>query len=160
MSEPSEDQSQTETSGTESTAKSNGLGRVLRRSLVLFLALGVLMGGAAIGLVFWAQETYHAPGPLQKQVDIVIEPGTSLQGIARQLQGANVIEYPKVFVAMLRYLNQHTHLKAGEYRFSPGLSQAEVAETLISHHVVEHLITIPEGLTVTEIFQLIDQADG
>lgn len=159
MQEPSEDQSEPQSSEEAPAPKRGGLGRVLRRTLVLFLVIGVLASGAAIGLVFWAQDIYQAPGPLQAQADVVIEPGSSLQNIASRLQSAGVIDHPKVFIGMLRYLDQHTHLKAGEYRFTPGLSQAEVADILISHQVVEHLITIPEGLTVAEIFQIIEQ-DG
>ncbi len=160
MSEPSEDSTDNNPAATPSSPKRGGLARALRRTLVLCLALGVVLAGAAIGVVFWAQDTYHASGPLQTEVQVVIEPGASLQGIATRLQQAGVIEYPKVFIAMLRYQNQHTKLKAGEYRFLPGQSQAEVAQTLIAHNVIEYRITIPEGLTVSEIFQIIEQTDG
>ena len=160
MSEPSEDPTDNEPAATPPSPKRGGLGRALRRTLILCLVVGVVLAGAAICVVFWAQDTYHASGPLQQEVEVVIEPGASLQRIAANLQRAGVIEYPKVFIAMLRYQNQHTQLKAGEYRFLPGQSQAEVAQTLIAHHVIEHRITIPEGLTVSEIFGIIEQTDG
>ncbi|MDW3207177.1 MAG: endolytic transglycosylase MltG [Alphaproteobacteria bacterium] len=134
--------------------------RILRRALVAFLLLVLLTGGGAAWLFKWAQDVHRQAGPLAQDTVVVIEPGSGLQRIARELEQAGVIDHPEVFIAMLRYSGEHTRLKAGEYRFEAGASQQEVAGKLIDHDVLAHFLTIPEGLTVAEILEIVAGADG
>ncbi|MEC9267961.1 endolytic transglycosylase MltG [Pacificispira sp.] len=134
--------------------------RILRRALISFLFLILLTGGGAAWLFHWAQTVHRQAGPLTADTTVVIEPGSGLQRIARNLAESGVIDHPEVFIAMLRYSGDHTRLKAGEYRFEAGLSQAEVAGKLIEHDVLVHFLTVPEGLTVAEVLEIVATADG
>lgn len=135
-------------------------GRILRAALGLFFLTTLATGGGVVALFVWAEKTYVGPGPLGAETTVVIEPGSGLQRIAADLVEAGVIVQPEVFTAMLRYSGDHRRLTAGEFRFPPGVSQKTVAEMLVNHEVVNRFVTIPEGLTSTEIFALIEQADG
>ena len=132
-------------------------GRVVRRLLIFFCIVVVLTGGGAFGLFQWAQKEYRAPGPLADRTVVVIEPGSGLQRIARQLAEAGVLDRPEVFIAMLRYTGEYRDLKAGEYAFDPAISPEAVTGKLVDNDVLSHAVTIPEGLTVYEIFDLLRQ---
>lgn len=149
-----------EAEATPSPRKRGGLGRVVRRMLLTLVALVILTGAGAAWLWQWAQDQYRAPGPLAEAVTIVIEPGSGLQRITRQLGEAGVIGRQEVFIAMLRYSGQHRKLKAGEYLFEAGVSQEEVTRKLVENDIVGRFVTIPEGLTVVEVLALVEQADG
>lgn len=148
----SDDQPEADTGETRPKPKRRGL---LKWALILALSLVVLGGVGIGGLVHWAQQVHTGPGPLSEETVVLIEPGTGLQAIARQLEAAGVIAHPEVFVAMLRYSGRHTQLKAGEYAFPPGISQTDAAQILIDHDVVTRLLTVPEGLTVAEVYQIL-----
>lgn len=134
--------------------------RILRRALATFALLVLLTGGGAIWLFSWAQDVHRQAGPLQDETVVVIEPGSGLQRIARELELAGVITHPEVFIAMLRYSGDHTRLKAGEYLFEAGVAQKDVADKLIRHDVLVHFLTVPEGLTVAEILEIVAGAEG
>jgi UPF0755 protein len=123
--------------------------------LILSFVLVALAGVGVAGLLTWAQQVNTGPGPLREETVVLIEPGTGLQAIAAELEAAGVIAHPEVFVAMLRYSGRHSQLKAGEYAFPAGISQTDAAQILIDHDVVTRLLTVPEGLTVAEVYQIL-----
>ncbi len=47
-------------------------------------------------------------------------------------------------------------LKAGEYGFPPHASEATIVDMLLTHKVIEHRITVPEGFTSDMAVALID----
>ncbi|MEQ8443291.1 MAG: endolytic transglycosylase MltG [Alphaproteobacteria bacterium] len=155
------DDPETEPESVASQEKPHRRGlKVLRGAILGFLLVVVLTGGGIAGLYYWALQVHHAPGPLGQETTVVVEPGTGVQAIAERLSDAGVIERPEIFVVMLRVTGQHTRLKAGEYAFPPGISQAGAAAMLVNNDIVSRRITIPEGLTVVEIFAIIEATDG
>ncbi len=118
-------------------------------SAFLTLLLTVALAGvAAAG--FFMQAT-QAPGPLVAEKLVYIAPGKSVRGIAARLQDENVIASSLVF----RVEAKTKALKAGEYRFLPGMSTRAVVALLQSGKTWQRKITIPEGLTVVEIIGLL-----
>lgn len=144
----------------EQPPKKRRAGKVLRAALVAAVLMVVAMGAGIAVLWNWAQDVHTGPGPLIAEATVLIKPGSGLQAIARDLEAADVIAHREVFIAMLRRDGRHTQLKAGEYRFAPGISQEEVARKLIDNDIVDRFITVPEGLTVVEILALIEDAEG
>ncbi|MEZ5801183.1 MAG: endolytic transglycosylase MltG [Nitratireductor sp.] len=53
----------------------------------------------------------------------------------------------------MRAYRASSSLKAGEYAFNPGMSMFEVMDTIRSGKGVVYKVTLPEGLTVHQIFQ-------
>jgi len=60
-------------------------------------------------------------------------------------------EHPMVFLGGILALKARTELKSGEYLFPKHASVRDVVETMVEGKVVQHLITIPEGLTSEQI---------
>ena len=83
---------------------------------------------------------------------VVIPPRSGLLDIADLLKGEGVIGDDRlIFVSGVFALGARSELKAGEYLFAKGASVRGVVETLAEGKVVQHQITIPEGLTSEQI---------
>lgn len=113
----------------------------------LVLLIAVVLGG----LVFWGKQRFEAAGPLA-QDKIVNIPRGGVRDIADLLQREGVIDQPWVFIGgALALKARGEDLKFGEYQFTRNASMRDVAETIIEGKVVQHLLTIPEGLTSEQI---------
>jgi UPF0755 protein len=113
----------------------------------LILLAAVVLGG----VVFWGKQRFEAAGPLAQE-KIVNIPRGGVRDIAELLQREGVIDQPWVFVGgALALKARGADLKFGEYQFAKGASMRDVAETIIEGKVVQHLFTIPEGLTSEQI---------
>jgi UPF0755 protein len=128
-------------------------GRGLGFLLALFLLVAAGIGGAA-----WAWRDYRAPGPLAAPRTVVLPRGETRLALARRLQAEGVIAHPYLFLAGLVIDGKEHRLEAGEYRFAAAITPAAVAALLASGKVVEHRLTVPEGLTSAEIVALVNAA--
>ncbi len=115
--------------------------------ITIFVLLAVTIGA---GLIVGKQR-FEAPGPLASEKIINIPRGGGIRDIADQLQREGVIDQPLLFMAGVIVLKARDELKAGEYQFTKQASLRQVVETLIEARVVQHPITIPEGLTSEQI---------
>jgi UPF0755 protein len=117
----------------------------------IFTVVLLLMIGAGVGY-FYAKQALEAPGPLVED-RIVNVPRTAGTGdIADILQREGVINVNRwAFLAGVMSMKARSELKAGEYQFQKNASLRAVIETLVSGKVVQHLLTIPEGLTSEQI---------
>lgn len=62
-----------------------------------------------------------------------------------------MIDQPWVFIGGVMALKARGDLKHGEYQFTKGASLADVVTTIVENKVVQHSLTIPEGLTSEQI---------
>jgi UPF0755 protein len=124
-------------------------------TVVAGVGLAVLAGGW-----FWLNDHIQAPGPLDKETTIVVEPGSGLGTIARQLRQSGVIDSDFPLRLHARLTGYAAQLKAGEYLFEPRISPGAVLAKIVAHDVVVRFVTIPEGLTSPQIISLIATADG
>ncbi|MFN7038750.1 MAG: endolytic transglycosylase MltG [Alphaproteobacteria bacterium] len=96
------------------------------------------------------------PGPLNAEKTIVLPKGFSLNQISHKLYKENVIDYPKLFLIAAKLLSLKYNFKAGEYKFTPKISSKTIFSILIDGKSVIHKLTIVEGLTTTQIVNLIN----
>jgi UPF0755 protein len=122
---------------------------VIGNAVITFLIL--LAVGAGAGL-FVGKQRFDAPGPLASE-KIVNIPRGGIRDIADQLVREGVIDQPNLFIAGVMVMKARDELKAGEYQFPKQASLRQVVDTLIEARVVQHPITIPEGLTSEQIVQ-------
>lgn len=127
-----------------------------RKRVLLFLLLVVLSGGLLTGgLAGFAIHDYTRPGPLTEEKILVIAPGTSFRAIVRQFAEQGVIRYPLAYQAIVALRGDQARFKAGEYRFSPGMSPAQVTEVLVQGKSITHSLTFPEGRLSAEVKSLL-----
>ncbi len=113
------------------------------------LILLLLAGGGALVI---GKSRFEAPGPLQEDKVVTIPPRSGMMDIADLLKREGVIEENRIiFAGGVLALRARGGLKAGEYLFQKHASVRDVVETIVEGKVVQHQLTIPEGLTSEQI---------
>ncbi len=120
---------------------------------LLFLA--VVLGGALYG---WFEKQVTATGKTGPgEIVVQIEKGSSLRSVAQKLSSAGVIGNPVLFEIEARLTGNTGALKAGEYRFSKDSSIRSAVQKLARGETLLHSVTVPEGLTIFEIAELLEK---
>jgi UPF0755 protein len=120
---------------------------IIGNAVITFAVLIALGAGAGL---FVGKQRFDAPGPLASD-KVVLIPRGGIRDIADQLEREGVINQPYLFMAGVLVLKARDELKAGEYQFAKQASLRQVVDTLIEARVVQHPVTIPEGLTSEQI---------
>jgi UPF0755 protein len=107
------------------------------------------------GIAAWFWHEFNAAGPLRDEKIVVIPKGAGVNGISEVLADAGVIEHPLVFKIGARFTAEGLPLHAGEFRFPASVSPRGAMRVLIEGKVVLHRMTIAEGLTVSEIYDVL-----
>ena len=122
---------------------------IIGNAIFTLLILALVIGG---GVVVVGKSRLEAPGPLLEDKVVSIPPRSGIMDIADLLTREGVIsEHRLIFIGGVLALNARSELKAGEYLFPKQASVREVVETIAEGKVVQHQITIPEGLTSEQI---------
>lgn len=98
-----------------------------------------------------------APGPLPQDDYVLIAKGSSLTGIGMTLEEHGVIRHRLLLRIAAELLKPGLQLKAGEYQFPARISLIDVLEKLARGDVYIRQVTIPEGLTVSQIITRLNQ---
>jgi UPF0755 protein len=111
----------------------------------------VLMIGAGGGY-FYGRQKIEAPGPLADDKIVNIPSRAGMADIADTLQREGVIDNNRwAFIGAVFALKARSELKPGEYLFQKNASLRDVVGTMVEGKVVQHAVTIPEGLTSEQI---------
>ena len=113
----------------------------------VLVLISVVVGGA----LYVGRQRFETPGPLAADKVVNIPRGLGIRDIADLLQREGVIDQPWVFIGGVMVLKARGDLKHGEYQFTKGASLADVVTTIVENKVVQHSLTIPEGLTSEQI---------
>lgn len=117
----------------------------------IFTILIILMLGAGAGY-YYGKQTLEAPGPLQEDKIVNIPARAGKRDIADVLSREGVINVnPWVFIGSVFALKASSDLKPGEYSFAKSASLRDVIATIVEGKVVQHAVTVPEGLTSEQI---------
>jgi UPF0755 protein len=113
----------------------------------VLIVISVAVGGA----LFVGKQRFDAPGPLPEDKVVNIPRGLGIKDIADVLVREGVIDQPWVFMGGVVVLKARGELKYGEYQFLKNASLSDVVDTIIENKVVQHQVTIAEGLTSEQI---------
>lgn len=106
-----------------------------------------------LGIYIW-NLTPVSPGSKELKL-YKIQYGTPLREIARQLKDQGFIRSKLVYEAFVRFDFNNREAKAGWYRIGPGFSVPRLARELNRGIPQAVKVTIPEGLTMNEIANLL-----
>ncbi|HKP26982.1 MAG TPA: endolytic transglycosylase MltG [Dongiaceae bacterium] len=126
--------------------------RRLLNFVYTFFAIAVI---AAAGVSFYLYASFTGPGPSTEDKTLVIPKGSGVTEIAGILKTENVIEDTRIFRLGVRLLSKDKPLIAGEYVFPKGISASGAMGIMIAGKSITHRLTIPEGLTVREVLELV-----
>ncbi|WMT78503.1 endolytic transglycosylase MltG [Bradyrhizobium sp. Ash2021] len=111
----------------------------------------VLMIGAGGGY-YYGRQKLEAPGPLTEDKIVNIPARAGMTDISDILQREGVIDNNRwAFIGAVFALKARSELKPGEYAFQKNASLRDVIGTIVEGKVVQHAVTIPEGLTSEQI---------
>jgi len=112
----------------------------------------LLFGICAAGAAAWVLLTPYGP---EKETLVEITPGSSTVRIGRELARAGIIRSQYAF-DLARFW-KHGTLKAGTYRFDHPAPALEVYDRIRRGDVYTILVTVPEGATVFDIADRLQQ---
>ncbi len=122
---------------------------IVGNAIITILLVGMLATGAAY---YYGKKTIEAPGPLQEDKTVVIPARAGMTDIADVLQREGVIDNNRwAFIGAVFALKARSELKPGEYAFQKKASLRDVIGTIVEGKVVQHSVTVPEGLTSEQI---------
>ena len=124
--------------------------------ITIILVLMISVGGA----YYYGKKKIEAPGPLQEDKVVNIPARAGMTDIADILQREGVIDNNRwAFIGSVFALKARSELKPGEYLFQKNASLRDVIGTIVEGKVVQHAVTIPEGLTSEQIVARLSDND-
>ena len=134
--------------------------------LAVLVALAVLVGGFYVALtrgVDWVADQFGSAedfaGPGSGQVLVEVQPGDSTAAIGRTLKEQGVVASVDAFLAAAAAEPDSQRIQPGFYELREEMAAADAVAVLIDpDNLVRARVTIPEGLTVEQILDVL--ADG
>jgi UPF0755 protein len=122
---------------------------VVGNAIITILIILMIGAGATY---YYGRQILETPGPLQEDKVVNIPARAGKRDIADALQREGVINVnPWVFIGSVFALKASSDLKPGEYSFQKNASLRDVIGTIVEGKVVQHAVTVPEGLTSEQI---------
>jgi len=121
----------------------------------VFITLCLAFGSALLlaGVVF--SYMFLSVSPRSGTVEIRVEQGEPFSAVVRKLREQKVVTNERLFSLWARYSGLEKKIHWGLYRFELPLSPSEILNRMASGQGVFWRVTIPEGLTVKEIADLL-----
>jgi UPF0755 protein len=129
----------------------------MRRLVALALTALLVLGGFEV--FEYARHRLTAPGPLPQARGVVIPRGSPAQ-VAEALEQAGVVADGREFYVAALLTRGEGNLRAAEFAFPANATLRQVLTILRTAKPVQHLVTIPEGLTAAQIAGLLDHTDA
>ncbi|MGV7213547.1 endolytic transglycosylase MltG [Bradyrhizobium sp. UFLA05-112] len=130
---------------------------VVGNAIITILLIAMLGAGA---VYYYGRQVLEAAGPLQEDKIVNIPSRAGKRDIADVLNREGVTDVnPWVFIASVFALKASSDLKPGEYSFQKNASLRDVIATIVEGKVVQHAVTIPEGLTSEQIVARLSDND-
>ena len=128
---------------------------VVGNAIITILIILMIAAGTTY---YYGRQMLETPGPLQEDKIVNIPARAGKRDIADTLLREGVINVnPWAFIGGVFALKASSDLKPGEYSFQKNASLRDVIATIVEGKVVQHSVTIPEGLTSEQIVaRLID----
>jgi UPF0755 protein len=117
----------------------------VRRLFKLFVLLAAVLGG---GAAWWLNQRL----PLNVDVvDLSVEPGTSVRGIAQAVSDAGVQVNPALLYWWFRLSGEARQIKAGSYEFERGVTPRSILRKLVRGDEALRAVTLVEGWNFTQV---------
>lgn len=115
--------------------------------IALFGTLFVLGSTAIWHFAQWRE----SPLPLSDATTYEIAKGSGAYQIIGELSERGIVTQALYFRVLIELTQTTNHLKAGEYKLLPGVSPAELLTKFARGDVIQHKVTIVDGITVSEL---------
>jgi UPF0755 protein len=90
---------------------------------------------------------------------VFIKKGTPLKKVSEILEQEKIIKNRHFFLLLTTALGKKTKIRAGEYEFHTRMLPLDVLDTLVKGQAKRHLVTIPEGYTLSQVARLLEDLE-
>lgn len=125
----------------------------MKKVFILIVSISVFLYGFKI----WLDGYIHRPLPLNQPQIIELVSGAGIRALSQKMTEQGLVAHPLIVRFTAKLYDYDTKLKAGEYQITEGMSLLDVFQMIVSGKVVLHQLTLPEGLTTHQMFNLIAQ---
>ena len=130
---------------------------MIGNAIMTLLIISMIVVGAVF---FYGKQIIEAKGPLTEDKIVNIPARAGMTDIDDILLRNGVITADRwTFIAAVVALNARAGLKSGEYLFQKNATLRDVINTVVEGKVVQHAVTIPEGLTSEQIVARLQDND-
>ncbi|OUR86402.1 aminodeoxychorismate lyase [Methylophaga sp. 42_8_T64] len=85
-----------------------------------------------------------------------VKAGTNLSKVSKELSSLKLTNLPPIYLDIFGRLEGRSHLiKTGEFHIKSGTTLPELLDQLIAGKVVQHAITLIEGMTIQQVMNII-----
>jgi len=119
------------------------------------LSLCVVAGGTALYLHQYATTPI---GGSETSAVVWIKPGQRFSETIEQLQEAGLVNSSDKFRWIARVTGKDRRIQAGEYRLSTSMTPLGILDTLVRGRSLLHRVVIPEGLTLSRVGEIVEEA--
>jgi UPF0755 protein len=127
-----------------------------------FIIIVALIGAMGIPAYFFLDLHFYLNKPINpfefKRTIISVSPGEKLNSITEDLYNQHLINFPIKFKIAARIQGFDRKIIAGEYAFSASMAPLKILESLEHGIIFLHRLTIPEGYTLQQIADKVDEA--
>jgi UPF0755 protein len=125
---------------------------------IITIVLLLLIGAGTT--YYYSKQVLESPGPLKEDKVVNIPARAGKRDIADVLQREGVIDVnPWLFIGGVFAMKASSDLKPGEYSFQKNASLHDVIATIVEGKVVQHSVTVAEGLTSEQIVARLSDND-
>jgi len=97
---------------------------IASNAISFLLVLVFLLGG----VILWGKTQYNAAGPLQQQICLRVESGSSMGRVSKNLETEGAISSGRIFRIGADYTDMADRLKAGSFLVPAGASMVEIVD--------------------------------
>jgi UPF0755 protein len=126
------------------------------KALRIFL-FALFLGGALPAGVLYYYIFYWTPADGPYPAEVRVEQGDSLATVVRKLRDQRLIANGFLFSLWARLNGVEKKIHRGLYRFEARVSPREILDRLVTGRGIFQTVTIPEGLTIKEIAELLEK---
>lgn len=124
------------------------IGRKLAWAVLLLISFLLVVVG-------WLGHYSSSPSTIEDETIVLIPKGAGVKNIARILVGKGLIKEDVRFPILARMTGTAGRLRAGEYLIPPHVSPLEILHLLEKGDVMQHQVTIPEGLNLDQVSNIL-----
>lgn len=132
--------------------------KTVRLIIVAIMFLMVIVGGV---MIFY-NENLKPTGSSDEIVTLNVEEGTTFQGLFNKLEEADLIRNTTVAKIYLK-LNSVDGIHVNTYELNKGMSLPEIIDVVTTGNIdylVKIKMTVPEGLTLPEVAEIVAETAG
>ncbi len=132
----------------------------MRQLIYKLVAIAILLGSFILGW-FWFGYQQFLDSPVQikeGEITLLIEPGDSLRGVARNLARDGVITDERYFRLLARLSGNASKIQAGEYLLTGYIRPEELLTKLVEGRVRQYSLTLIEGWKFSEMLAFVKES--